>query len=121
MKLLFLGLFLISSSLFAQEETLIEADYRCEKKGGGIAFKTGPNARIWATDKGASMGAELEKISSFTTGGCPGCYKFTGIIIDKIKVRGTVVDFKLTYEMYNKEEKKWFTFLKDTKCVPVKH
>ena len=113
---LFLAIFLISSSAFAG----MNADYRCEQNGGGIAIKLpaeGSKAKIWQTDVGDADGLEL-KVKSFVPGKDAGNYSFTALQMGVVKVRGTVLDYKLTYELYDSDKKMWTpTPLKDVLCV----
>lgn len=59
--------------------TRIDASYRCEKSGGGVAFRiprsASEPARIWQTDKGQELGLEFEVVR-FKVARCPGCYSF---------------------------------------------
>ena len=65
--------------------TKIDADYRCELSGGGVAFRVaapGVPARVWQTDVGQEMGLELE-VTSFLKARCPGCYSFDARLTNK--------------------------------------
>lgn len=61
------------------ELTKVDAEYRCEKPGGGVAFSLprGKNApRVWQTEPGEEIGLELEVVE-FRRLRCPGCFDFT--------------------------------------------
>lgn len=117
MKFLMVFLFAFSSSLFSQELTKIEADYRCELEGGGIAVKLGSvdTAKIWQTDMGEDEGLELD-VTSFSVARCPGCFSFTAILMGELEVRGKASSSILTYEVFDSESNMWVPLLENVKC-----
>lgn len=119
MKILILGLVLISTQAFAQRMTRIKADLRCGVAGGEVAIKlpSSSPARVWQTDPGEASGIEL-KVKEFKQARCPGCFSFTGNMMG-IEVRGSVSSYKLTYDMYNDGLGKWENLLNKVKCYEV--
>lgn len=60
--------------------TPVQADYRCEDRTGGFAFKvpydgTTALAKVWQTFAESNMGYEL-KVKGFAIYRCPGCFRF---------------------------------------------
>jgi hypothetical protein len=121
MKFLTLLSLILSGSIYAQTMSKVNADYRCELDGGGIAFKSqtaSKKARVWQTDVGEDEGLEL-KVKSFSTLRCPGCYSFEANLIN-MPVRGNISNFLLTYEVFDAEDSQWKVLLEDVKCVKAK-
>jgi hypothetical protein len=122
MKKLIVCCLLVSSSLFAQELTKIKADYRCELAGGGVAFKVAKGtkpARAWQTDVGEDQGLEL-KVTSFSFSRCPGCFQFTGTLMDSVQVKASISNLVLTYSAFDTESNQWKDLLSNVQCVAVK-
>ncbi len=112
----------LSSFVHAQNMTRIDADFRCNSKGGEIAVKVGPNAstaRIWQTDPGEKTGIELE-VTDFKIARCLGCYSFNALLMGSVEVRGTIKSYVLKYEAFNPETNKWEALGKNLKCSLTK-
>lgn len=121
MKLLTLLSLILSGSIYAQTMSKVNADYRCELDGGGIAFKSqtgNKKARLWQTDMGEDEGLEL-KVKSFSIMRCPGCYSFEADLIN-MPVRGKISNFLLTYEVFDAEDDHWKVLLENVKCIKAK-
>ncbi|GEM_PF-5323022 len=122
MKYLFIvGLFL-TSTVFAQNMSRVNADFRCEQEGGGIAVKVGSSAasaRVWQTDVGEDEGLELE-VTDFKTARCIGCYSFKAILMGQIQVQGKITNGVLKYQAVDPDSGKLETLLSDIKCIPVR-
>lgn len=117
MNILILLMLLVSEILFAQDLTMITADYRCDENGGGIAvkFDSPDGVKIWQTELGAEIGIELS-VKKFRQARCPGCFAFEAVLMDEIEVRGEVIGSLLTYQMYDPSTEEWETLLKNVEC-----
>ncbi|MCM2277194.1 MAG: hypothetical protein NDJ89_03900 [Oligoflexia bacterium] len=72
--------------------TKVDATYRCEKEGGGVAFRVPAEpavaARVWQTDPGEELGLELE-VTEFVFARCQGCYAFEAKLAEGLLAIGT--------------------------------
>ncbi len=134
MKSLLILVFLTTFSLTVSAQTNEEtegpgknADFICHQDGGGVAFKVESRtekARMWQIDEIDGTGIEF-KVTRFSVFRCPGCYTFEATYtmedIGSVKVRGNVENFKLTYDVFDNDEKQWVTVLDKLMCKKNTH
>lgn len=105
---------LVSSSAMAG----IDPDYRCEKAGGGVAFKVptqSAKARLWHTDAGQEGGLEFT-VTRFVTFSRPGTFSFEANYQGVLFVQGEVENSILTYKARNADDNTWVQILTNLPC-----
>ncbi len=110
---------LLFTSMSENAQAQLPVDLSCNTHGGGIAIQLPTSSQaghVWQTDGNDQDGLALE-LSSFVVAS-DGSLNFEGLLEGELKVRGSVRDHQLKYELYDTDTASWILILDQIKCTP---